>query len=77
MLRRQFGVTTLTLIASAFARVSFAKPPKKAAAVVIGIDHVGNLPVLRAAKSGAESVADWLKGEHFDVALSGQYNRRR
>ena len=39
------------------------------AAVVIGVDKAGDLPILRAAKSGARKVAEWLTGEGFDVNL--------
>ena len=39
------------------------------AALVIGVDKAGNLPVLRAAASGARLVAAWLGGEGFDVKL--------
>jgi hypothetical protein len=37
--------------------------------VVIGVNKTGNLPVLRAAVSGAKSVAGWLTGEGFEVKL--------
>lgn len=39
------------------------------AAVVIGVDKAGDLPILRAAKSGARTVAQWLAAEGFDVKL--------
>ena len=39
------------------------------AAVVVGVNKTGNLPILRAAVSGAKSVADWLTGEGFEVKL--------
>jgi hypothetical protein len=39
------------------------------AAVVVGVNKTGNLPVLRAAVSGAKSVADWLSAEGFEVKL--------
>ena len=36
---------------------------------VIGVDKAGDLPVLRAAKTGARDVANWLRGEGFDVKV--------
>lgn len=36
-------------------------------AVVIGVDRTGDLPVLRDAASGAQTVAAWLSGEGFSV----------
>ena len=47
-----------------------ARPqPSTRGAVVIGVDRVGDLPQLRAARSGAVSFADWLRGEGFEVKL--------
>jgi hypothetical protein len=46
-----------------------AQGPSTRAAVVIGVNKTGSLPVLRAAASGAKSVAEWLTGEGFDVTL--------
>lgn len=43
--------------------------PSTRAAVVIGVNKSGDLPVLRAAVSGAKAVADWLCGEGFEVKL--------
>jgi Caspase domain len=37
------------------------------AAIVIGVNKAGNLPVLHAAVSGAEQIATWLTSQHFDV----------
>ena len=39
------------------------------AAIVIGVDKAGNLPVLRATAPGARLVEVWLAGEGFDVKL--------
>jgi hypothetical protein len=39
----------------------------KKAAVVIGVDKTGNLTKLNSAAAGAEAVADWLRGEGYDV----------
>jgi hypothetical protein len=36
-------------------------------AIVIGVNKTGNLPVLRAAVSGAQRFGSWLAGEGFDV----------
>jgi hypothetical protein len=38
-------------------------------AVVIGVDRAGNLTPLKAARSGADAVAAWLRAEGFDVKL--------
>lgn len=38
-------------------------------AIVIGVDKAGDLPKLRAAKSGARQVAQWLKAQGFSVKL--------
>jgi Caspase domain len=43
--------------------------PSTRAAVVIGVNKTGDLPVLRAAVSGAKSIAEWLTGEGFEVKL--------
>ena len=37
------------------------------AAIVIGVDKAGDLPVLNAAASGASNVASWLAREEFEV----------
>jgi Caspase domain len=43
--------------------------PSTRAAVVIGVNKTGNLPILRAAVSGAKSVAEWLDAEGVEVTL--------
>jgi hypothetical protein len=58
------GLAWAQLVASRSAR---AQAPSTRAAVVIGVNKTGNLPVLRAAVSGAKSVAEWLHDEGFDV----------
>lgn len=45
------------------------------AAVVIGVDRTGGLPVLRAAVSGAVAFADWLAGEQYEIALLTDLSR--
>lgn len=39
------------------------------AAVVIGVDKTGDLPLLRDAAAGAQRVAEWLQGEGYAVDL--------
>ena len=43
--------------------------PSTRAAVVIGVNKTGDLPVLQAAVSGATSIANWLISEGFEVKL--------
>ncbi|WP_316164561.1 MULTISPECIES: caspase domain-containing protein [unclassified Bradyrhizobium] len=43
--------------------------PSARAAVVVGVNKTGALPVLRAAVSGAKAVAAWLCSEGFEVKL--------
>lgn len=71
MRRRVFLARSVTVAGVLAARSILAKPGETAAraAVVIGVDKCGNLPVLRAAGSGARSVAEWLAGEEFEVKL--------
>ncbi|MGB8420853.1 caspase family protein [Paraburkholderia sp.] len=56
-------------IAGAFAvrRILAQEAGSSRTAIVIGVDKAGDLPVLRAAKTGAHDVANWLHGEGFDV----------
>ena len=42
---------------------------KSRAAVVIGVNKTGNLPLLSAAVSSAKQVSSWLCGEGFEVHL--------
>jgi len=44
-----------------------APEPLARAAVVIGVNKCGTLPVLRAADTGANAVGDWLQSEQFEV----------
>ena len=47
---------------------AYAQAGKKNwAAVVIGVDHAADLPVLRAAVSGAKDMAKWLDKQGYDV----------
>ena len=66
MRRRDFLAGGLS-IAGALATRSAQAQPVKRAAVVIGVDKVGDLPRLNAAASGARAVADWLQAEGFEV----------
>lgn len=54
-------------LAASFAGVRAAGQvqPWTRAAVVIGVDRAGDLPILQAAASGAEKVGQWLRGEGF------------
>jgi hypothetical protein len=70
MKRREFVGASLTAAAAIALRKSLAQTSSKnRAAVVIGVDKVGDLPKLKAASSGAASVAQWLSGEGFEVKL--------
>lgn len=44
------------------------------AAIVIGVNRTGGLPVLRAGVSGAQQFATWLKGEGFDIHFFSDEN---
>ena len=71
MKRRQFLAAAGFTLASAYATwPARSQPaPSTRAAVVVGADRVSGLPPLRAARSGAVAVAEWLKTEGFDVTL--------
>lgn len=69
MERRHFLTATLGATAALRLPRLRAQPVVTRGAVVIGVDKAGNLTPLRAAKSGAKSVARWLKTEGFDVKL--------
>src|SRR5207244_3622809 len=62
------GLAWAQLVASRNAFALCAAPSARAA-VVVGVNKSGNLPVLQAAVSGAKSVADWLCSEGFEVKL--------
>lgn len=66
MNRRDFLVATA--LAGVGAR-GWAQPARKrkCAAVVIGVNKTGSLPVLRGAASGATQVGAWLAAEGYDV----------
>lgn len=55
------------MLAARFAAAQQTAPPSTRAAVVIGVDKVGGLPILNGAKSGAKEVEQWLAGEGYDV----------
>jgi hypothetical protein len=65
MRRRHFLAGSVSA-AGALGRLAHGQPAKRAA-VVIGVDRVGDLPRLNAAASGARTVADWLTAEGFEV----------
>jgi hypothetical protein len=62
------GLASAQLVASRNA-LGQGGAPSTRAAVVIGVNKTGNLPVLRAAVSGAKSVATWLTAEGFEVVV--------
>ena len=66
MRRRAFLAGSLTTAGALATRAAHAQPGNRAA-VVIGVDKVGDLPKLNAAASGARTVADWLQDEGFEV----------
>lgn len=69
MRRRDLLVAGAMLAGNYAANGVFAQPARALtrAAVVIGVNTSGNLPVLSAAVSGAKLVADWLERENFEV----------
>jgi Caspase domain len=69
MERRHFLTAALGATAALRFPRLHAQPVVTRGAIVIGVDKAGNLTPLRAAKSGARSVATWLQTEGFDVKL--------
>lgn len=69
MRRREFLAAGVAVAGSVLVRPARAQPTAKRAAVVIGVDKAGDLPPLRAAKSGARAVAEFLRNEKYDVKL--------
>jgi caspase domain-containing protein len=71
MKRRTFLATSIALATQFIAHSVVGQGGQRGprAAVVIGINRAGSLPVLSAAASGAHQVADWLRAEGFDVKL--------
>ena len=70
MERRDFLGAGIALTGALAVRSVRAQPGNSSrAAVVIGVDKPGNLPKLRAAGSGARAVAEWLRGDGFEVKL--------
>lgn len=69
MNRRDFLLISAALTASTYAKFVNGTPSKNAAAVVIGVDKPNNLPPLKGAISGAQSVASWLSANGFEVKL--------
>src|SRR5690242_7443038 len=67
MKRREFLAAGVTLSGAAAARRFGLFQPTTRAAVVVGIDKVGDLPKLRAAAAGATAMSGWLAAEGFDV----------
>ncbi|TAK46582.1 MAG: caspase family protein [Betaproteobacteria bacterium] len=71
MRRRDFLAIGASLTGTFAARAALGpgKPHRARAAVVIGVNKAGNLPVLKAAASGARMVGSWLEVEGFEVRL--------
>lgn len=69
MRRREFVTASALVASNLLVRSVFAQDQGPRAAVVIGVDKCGNLPILSAAASSAKLVADWLKSEGFEVKL--------
>jgi hypothetical protein len=71
MKRRDFLATGLAVaeVLAARAVLAQAGASMTRAAVVIGVDKSGDLPILSAAVSGARKIADWLKSEGFEVKV--------
>jgi hypothetical protein len=67
MKRRTFLFTSGSTLASLLIPSMGRANPAVRAAIVIGVDKAGNLPVLRAAASGATEFANWLSNQGFDV----------
>jgi hypothetical protein len=61
------GIAGAGILAARFAMAQQNAPPSTRAAVVIGVDKVGGLPILNGAKSGAKEVARWLGDEGYGV----------
>ena len=70
MQRRDFLGVSLSLAGALAIRATHGQPlPSNRAAVVIGVDKAGDFPTLKAARSGARSMAAFLTAEGFDVKL--------
>ena len=69
MRRREFVTASALVASNLLVRRVLAQDQGPRAAVVIGVNKCGSLPVLSAAASSAKLVADWLHGERFDVKL--------
>jgi len=77
MRRRDFIGLSIASIAglAATSVAAQGRRPAVRAAMVIGVNRAGNLPVLNAAASGARQVADWLRSEGFEVRLFTDHER--
>ena len=67
--RREFVTASALVVSNLLAGRVLAQQEGPRAAVVIGVNKCGNLPVLSAAASSAKLVADWLKSEDFEIKL--------
>src|SRR5437899_3038990 len=68
MRRRDLLVGGMSVTGALLARSAYSQLVKRAA-VVVGVDRVGDLTPLRGAASGAREVAAWLRAEGFEVKL--------
>jgi flagellar motor protein MotB len=78
MRRRELLMSAAAITASFAGRTVFGQAcPGQRAAVVIGVNRASasNLPILKAAVSGAEEVSDWLMTQNFDVKLFTDKNK--
>lgn len=70
MRRREFLAAGICGVSAIVARPLIALPThSNRGAIVIGVGNVDGLPRLKGAASGAQKMATWLAGEHFDVKL--------
>jgi hypothetical protein len=70
MRRRDFVFSGLAVAGTLKSRRLVAQPSSAArAAVVVGVNKTGSLPILNAAASGAVTLATWLRSEGFEVKL--------
>jgi hypothetical protein len=69
MERRDFLAAGFALTGALIIPTVRAQSEMRRGAVIIGVDQPVGLPKLRAARTGARSVSDWLQEEGFDVKL--------
>ena len=67
MKRREFLKRSIAALSLMSGGSASAQTSVKRAAVVIGINKAGNLPILHAAVSGADQMGRWLTSQNFEV----------